>query len=719
MPSLIKVSDLTKPQKSVVESVPRGVKLMHGPAGTGKTAAGVRRMLRLLTKDKVFANEVLVLLPQRALALPYSSALEESRLEAGGRVTVTTFGGVSRRIVELFFPLAAEAFGFTDPTADPVFLSLEAAQYHMAHVVGGYIDQQAYFDSVAIARNRLYSQLIDNLNKAAVVGFPHTEIADRLIWAWGDKDPGQKTIYQQAQTCANAFREYCLENSLIDFSLQVELFRYLWAQPAVRGYLVDKYRHLILDNIEEDTPVAHDVLLDWIPEAESALIIMDTDAGYRRFLGASPTSAERLAALVTTNRDTFTFTEADSFVTDAPLRALGAHIGHSLAQAEPPVSDVDPRTVLGFDQPRFYTAMIGNIANHIAALVQEQDVSPAEIVVLAPFLSDSLRYTLTDQLERLGVRARSHRPSRALREEPVSQALLTWAQLAHPAWNLPPTPAEVTAALVASVEGLDLVRAQLGTQHLYRNRTLASFDALTSGLQDRLTHRLGALLQAAHTWLQGYENAPVDEIDVFWHRLFGELLARRGFGLHDDPDAAEITANLIDSARKFRRMMNHINGTEPPAYPIALEYVQMVRDGVIADQYLRSWDTPASDDADAVLLAPAYTFLMSNRPVDYQFWLNVGSSGWWERLYQPLTHPYVLTRDWPTGQVWTDEHEYHTRNQTLYHLAVGLVRRCRREIYLGFSELGEQGYEQRGALLEAIQQMLRRLHMADEAQLPR
>lgn len=713
MSSLIKVSDLTKPQKSIVESVPRGLKLMTGPAGTGKTTAGVRRMLRLLTKDKVFANEVLVMLPQRALTLPYASALEASRLEAGGRVTVTTFGGISRQVVALFFPLVAEAFPFASPTADPVFLSLEAAQYHMAHVVGDLIERHAYFDSVAIARNRLYSQLIDNLNKAALVGFPHTDIADRLIWAWGDKDPGQKTIYEQAQICANAFRDYCLQHTLIDFSLQVELFHYLWGQPAVQGYLVEKYRHLILDNIEEDTPVAHDILLEWIPQAESALIIMDTDAGYRRFLGASPRSAERLAALITTNRDTFTLTEADSLVTDAPLRTLGAHIGHSLGQAPPPPPTVDPRAAIQFDQPRFYTEMIGNIAARIATLVYEDGVSPAEIVVLAPFLSDSLRYTLTDQLNRLGVPARSHRPSRALREEPVAQALLTWAQMAHPDWNLPPTVAEVTAALVVSVEGLDLVRARLAAQHLYQNGTLASYDALAAPVQDRLTHRLGVALQAAYTWLQGYRAAPVAELDVFWYRLFGELLARRGFGLHDAPPAAETAANFIDSAQKFRRMMAHIHGDTPPPMPVALEYVRMVRDGVLADQYLRSWNVPGEDDAEAVLLAPAYTFLLANRPVDVQFWLNVGSSGWWERLYQPLTHPYVLTREWPAGAVWADEQEYYTRNETLYRLVLGLVRRCRREIYLGFSELGEQGYEQRGVLLEAIQHMLRRLHLAD------
>ena len=125
----------------------------------------------------------------------------------------------------------------------------------------------------------------------------------------------------------------------------------------------------------------------------------------------------------------------------------------------------------------------------------------------------------------------------------------------------------------------------------------------------------------------------------------------------------------------------------------------MVQEGVIAAQYVRSWQAV---DEDAVLLAPAYTFLMSNRPVDVQFWLDVGSRGWLERLYQPLTHPYVLSRNWPAGRPWTDSEELESSMQGLYRLASGLLRRCRGRIYLGLSELGEQGYEQRGPLLRAF-----------------
>ena len=111
---------------------------------------------------------------------------------------------------------------------------------------------------------------------------------------------------------------------------------------------------------------------------------------------------------------------------------------------------------------------------------------------------------------------------------------------------------------------------------------------------------------------------------------------------------------------------------------------------------------------DAVLLAAAYTFLMMNRPVTIQFWLDVGSGGWYERVSQPLTQPFVLSRGWDAsaGRVWTDADDVVANREGLARLVSGLLRRCRDRLYIGLSELGESGYEQRGDLVRAFQQVL-------------
>lgn len=720
---------------------------MEGPAGTGKTTVGVGRLLRLL-QSGIPARSIAVFTPQRTLATPYYEAANSPAAEPGGSVTFVTLGSLAQRMVDLFWPLIVEDAGFGHPRRPPTFLTLETAQYYMAEVLRPLLDE-GFFESVTIDRNRLYSQIIDNLNKAAVVGFSHTEIGDRLKSAWGGEQ-SQKRIYDEAQVCATHFRRTCLAHNLLDFSLQVEVFlEHLWTRPICRDYLVDRFRHLIADNVEEDVPVAHDLLREWISCAASAMVIYDTAAGYRRFLGADPESAHRLRELCSHQ-----VALEESFVTRPEMEALGAALTRSVNHLTPlPGQSRDAREALTFDSHRYHPQMLDWVADEVEKLVHQEDVPPHQIVLLAPFLSDALRFSLNSRLERRGVPTHSHRPSRALRDEPATHCLLTLAAIAHPAWGLQPTHFDVAYALMQAIEGMDLVRAQLLAQIVYRVVDgvphFSSFDAIKPDMQERLTFVLGERYESLRLWLEEVASSETfsaktkgslpptlprrdedfadagtsvtssttleqEPFDYFLSRLFGEVLSQPGYGFHRDFDAAEVAANLIESVRKFRWVTEGTRSAPSRSVGVpetlGREYAQMVEEGVIAAQYVRSWQLGSES---AVLLAPAYTFIIRNRPVDYQFWLDIGGSGWWERLYQPLTHPYVLSRHWPPADrenpTWTDSDEVEAREKTLRRLTLGLIRRCRRQIYLGSSELGEQGYEQKGPLLQAIQHVLRGL----------
>jgi hypothetical protein len=183
--------------------------------------------------------------------------------------------------------------------------------------------------------------------------------------------------------------------------------------------------------------------------------------------------------------------------------------------------------------------------------------------------------------------------------------------------------------------------------------------------------------------------------------LFGEVLSQPGFGYHSNFDSVRVAASLVESVKKFRISLDltgfgNISG-------LGREYISMLQDGVIAASYLEGWQ---SEDKDAVLVAPAHTFLMMNRPVTVQFWLDAGSSGWYERLSQPLTHPHVLSRGWEPGRVWSDADDVQYSKESLARLVSGLLHRCRERIYICLSELGESGFEQRGELLRAFQKVL-------------
>jgi hypothetical protein len=674
---------------------------LSGPAGAGKTTVGVRRMVHILNQG-IRADTLLVLTPQRTLQDPYRTALSDPSEGPGGEVTLATIGGLARRMIDLFWPLVAESAGFAHPEQPPIFLTLETAQYYMAHLVRPLLDQ-GYFESITIDRNRLYSQILDNLNKSAAVGFPLEEIGERLISAWYG-DPVQRRVYTDAQESAALFRAYCLEKNLLDFSLQLEVFwKYAWPEEYIRKYLARSFRHLIYDNVEEDVPRSHDLVRSWLPEFESALLICDEGGGFRRFLGADPSSGQALAELCQ-----YTFTLKESFVSSEAILRLDQDLQTVIltGRSQPTETNFNTsgltlllRPDSEHELPRFYPELLEAISTETAALVQD-GMPPSEIAILAPYLSDSLRFSLTNRLEAHGIPWQTQRPSRSLHDEPASKAMLTLAELAHPVWKIHPSKFDVAYALLQIITDMDLVRAQLLTEIVYRQKdlSLAPFDGLMADAQERITYTFGSRYTTLREWILEYQSHEALPLDHFLRKLFGEVLSQPGFGFHSNLDAIHVAGNLVESIRKFRGATE--SAFDPQAVETGREYLEMLREGVISAQYLESWRI---QDQPAVWISPAYTFLMRNHPTSVQFWLDAGSSGWYERLAQPLTQPYVLSRAWETGQIWTDADEVRHNQENLACLVSGLLHRCKDRIYLGISELGESGFEQRGELIKAFQ----------------
>jgi hypothetical protein len=295
-----------------------------------------------------------------------------------------------------------------------------------------------------------------------------------------------------------------------------------------------------------------------------------------------------------------------------------------------------------------------------------------------------------------------------LREEPATFCLLTLASIAHPEWGTIPTKFDVVQSLMQAIDGLDLIRSKILTDIVYRVKdgipSLTPFDQIIPSTQERISYLLGEKYEHLRLWLVEYHQSGLGELDYFISKLFGEVLSQPGYGFHFSFDMGQVTANLVDSIRKFRRVVG--DDLIEAGTDIGKEYIEMVRKGIIAAQYIPRWQ---AQDEEAVFIAPAYTFLIQNFPVEVQFWLDVGNRSWSERLYQPLTHPYVLSRNWSAEKIWTDTEEVETGEQVLYALVYGLLNRCRRNIYLGLSEYNEQGYEQRGPLLQAFHRILQSL----------
>lgn len=697
---------LTRDQEEALSCTQAGLVMLSGIAGSGKTTAAIHHIHNLV-KSGISADQILVLVPQRTLAAPYYTLIQSREFPPGPTPTVVTMGGLARRMIALFWPLVCENCEFANKASPPVFLTLETAQYYLSQVADSIIDSSAYFTSLRIRRNRIYSQILDNLNKSALVGFDLNLLAEKLASAWNG-EPGHTVIYQQAQDIAAHFRQFCYQHNLLDFSLQMEIFHnYLAKQHPVVDFLKNSYTQLVYDNIEEDAPSSHDLVENWLPNFQTGMFIMDSNAGYRTFLGADPVSASRFMDYC---RNCIVF--QDSHQSSSPVQKFSAALSDCIYRREP---EINQQVIDAFSIENFRLAPESTmaVAQEISQLI-DTGVQPGEIAVLTPILNDTTRFTLTNALTSMGIKTRSYRPSRPLNAEPATTCLLTFARLAHPAWEMPVNTFELRNALMVAIDGMDMVRASILCDIVLHKKQgkyeLSSYDAIKEPARlEQVTYALGERYEILRTWLGSYRLEEPEALDVFISRLFGEVLSQPGFGFHMQYENAAICARLVESIQKFRRVVSAA-GTITNQ-DINREYVDMVNKGVLAAQYL---DQEQNQVENAVLIAPAYTFLMANQPVSYQFWLDAGSFSWSERLEQPLTHPYVLSRNWIPGEKWTHENELSLGQETLNRLVTGLAARCGQKVYIYSSGINEQGQEQSSTFLKTLQRLNRHVYRFQE-----
>ncbi len=687
---------------------------LEGPAGAGKTTQAIER-IRSLIDDGVAPDRILLLTPHRSYTLAYEEAFDQRSWYGLGKATI---GGLARRYVSLFWPevLAQSKYPFVQGQ-EPTFLTYEVAQYFMARLVSPLIEQ-GYFADLKLTRHRLYSQLLDNLNKAAVNYIPLDALSDYLRSARIGTELSDGHVEEISNTVA-AYRQLCAQGNLLDFSLYLTLFWDLvrHSQP-LRDYLFGQHRHLVYDNCEEDIPLAHDIVRLWMnhddSRLESVLILYDCDAGFRKFLAANPLSAYTLKQECAASQ----LIESTATVPES-LQVFGRRLCDAIgdrpdAGAVSDVDNDDKRRVQVFSD-RLHHQMVQRVTGQVEQLI-ENGIEPAQIAIISPFLNDSLYYGLSTRLDTAQISHYVHRPSRTLRDEPVTKVLLTLAALAHPSWRLErPSPEAVTHMFDRLLGAADLVRAALLASVAYEGVHeavgLKSFEEIASQARDRITYRVGESYEVLRSWLEEYQSEEDLPVDLFFSRLFGEVLSQPGFGFHKDVPAGMQVASLVESAQKFRRAVAEASGDEGEA--VGKAYVEMVQEGVVSAFYSMNWADPST----SVLIAPAHTFLLRNRTYAHQLWLDVGSPAWHRRIHQPLTNPYVLSRDWNTQEEeWSSAWEAKFETERLTCMVSGLVRRCTDSVYLFNSELSAHGQEQTGDLLVALGHALRGLGVVPEAE---
>lgn len=688
------MDQLTSLQQDAVAAT--GARFLLGPAGTGKTTALQHRLLRLLREGEP-AYTILYLVAEEEDDDRTIQFLHEQGAGPYADLTVTTYPHLALDMVRLFWPLVARPAGFERPHQPPVFIRYDLAQLLLWRLITPML-QAGAFANLRLRPQQIVSQVLDTLNHAALNQLTLEEAAERQRQSWAG-DAGHLRHLGEAALAAQQFRRYCLDNSLLDLSLTVRVFdTQLVNHPEFHRYFSERFRHLLVDNVEEQTPAGQHFVATLMNVTRTTVIAYDAGGGYKRFLSADPARASQFRDL---SEQTLAFDEP--FTTTEPLHHLSNLVENYLAGGERRPTNRAAEAVLSVVSGRYRRDMVGRLAPVLRQLIDEQGIAPEEIAIIAPYLDGAMRYMLEQALREAQIPYRLVRRRSSPRDEPRIRAWLTWLALAHPGWDTHPSTYDVAEALSLSIAGLDPARAALLAGQLYDAETGTLQPAGTVG--DELLARVGAervaLVERLRRWLQEQHNTP---LDLFLQQLFNDLLAQPLFQEEPDKAGAAISAWLVRTAGRLRQDAAQMGLTDVEA--VGRAFLQAINEGLVTADPPELGEPP---DPSGVTVATMYAYLIAGETVRVQVWLEASGSGWWDIPRQPLSNAFVLAQSWPAGKQWTMDEDFAMRNQLLSRLIRGLTARCTQGVILAASELDRRGQRQEGALWRALQPVLQRL----------
>jgi hypothetical protein len=552
---------------------------------------------------------------------------------------------------------------------EPEFLTVETSQFAMLRHLKALLPE---FAGLVTSPERLAIQLGSCLVLAGLNGIPRQEIGERLARAMPQKDP---VIFKAAQKAMDLYRQELEAAGALDYGYAVELYRELLADEEYREGL-KAFQHLLVDDAQEQSPAAHDFIQVLLGHVKTAVLSFSTDGGHAGFFGADARGAwQRFGALggVQLVRPR----------TRQWLARSGALYRSLLGGSLPILPTAGPHVELLHADLR--SELMDKVGGRVVRLL-ESGIPPAEIAVIAPMADKVLEHTLAVHLHRVGVSLNVLTKNRRLLDEPYVRALMTIALLAHPQWELDWGLPDLAQSLQLLLR-LDPVRAWLLGRQVRENRLLP----LEVWQRERVGFKAAQGYDLLRQWLEEYRQGPEQPLDLFFQRVFGELLSR----LPPARDDLVVCRQLMVSAQKFLATARRFPALAEEAGPA---FMRLLSAGTVAAESLLE---PATREQAVVLTTP-YAYISGHYRTRVQVWMDCTSRRWFQQDVREIVNPHVLKPGWREDQVWSDEMNEALTRENGARVVRALLRRCGEVLVAAAANIDSQGFEQDGPLLEAL-----------------
>lgn len=633
--------------------------VLVGAGGSGKTEELWRRYDNLCREGGT--DSVLVLLWNARDVRDWRARVD---FPQGGPLNIYTYFGWVQRELRRCWPRLRP---WGQRWLEPEFLTVETGQFTMLRHLQA---RQAEFAGLITSPERLAIQLGSCLVLAALNGVPFSQIGSRLAAAMPGVD---LSVYGSAQGVLDSYIQSAEEAGVLDYGLAVALYQELLTADWYRREL-GQFKHLLADDVDEQSPAAQDLIAVLFEQAASATLVFSTDGGHAEFFGADPRGAW------------LRFGQAGKIkILRSPRQYLGASRAVRRALlSEPPPLKPRRRPTVELMQEDLRSELLDRVGERVVRLLA-QGVPATEIAIIAPIADSVLEHTLAARLGEAGAPLRVLAKNRRLIDEPYVRGMMTLALLAHPQWQLDWGVPDLAQSLELLLK-LDPVRGWLLSRQV-RDSTMPPLELWQ---RERVGFRAAQGYDLLRQWLAEYRRGPEQPLNLFFQRIFGELLSR----LPPARDDLLVCRQLLVSAHKFMATAQRLDLGENAG----AAFIRLLSAGTVAAESLLA----PEKQAQAVILTTPYAYLAGHFHSRVQVWLDCSSRRWFQQDARELVNPHVFRRGWPGDQAWTDACNEGVSRQNGGRVARALLRRCGQSLILAAANVDSQGYEQDGQLLEAV-----------------
>ena len=199
----------------------------------------------------------------------------------------SSYYGFIRRELSLYWPYVSQnCKEIKINILKPEFASFDATNYAMKALVEHFRKSKGYFQDITSTSSKIASDLISNINNAALSLVPFDEIGTRLYNSLEVNDFLIKETYNQLDEVTMYYISKLLSNGVVDYGLSFYLYNnYLLHDPRYTS--INNIKYLIVDDIDEASPAEQELVFKIINKVDRAYLFYNPKGGLCSYYGAN------------------------------------------------------------------------------------------------------------------------------------------------------------------------------------------------------------------------------------------------------------------------------------------------------------------------------------------------------------------------------------------------------------------------------------------------